>query len=337
MADISKIKIGETTYNIKDAGARALIAGITASGLKYIIAYDGHSETPDLTKIPSAAEVFYDGSMVSGTLAASDADKNTVYFVKVGTVLEAPNIYDEYMSVINSDGLYQWELIGDTKMHISDYATDAELAAGLAGKIDKLSAAANGAIIVGGASADKVASSGKELDTDTTGYGIAKLNALSSAIPNCLEVRNFVKDYVKVQNLAIGGSGTASAITALGTPSSDTFVKSVTATKSKLVTTSIPNVTSVGSPSSWSFAMGTGDDAETLIISGGNGSAPTLGTAITAATGALDANGAGASVATDASAGSTDAALTGLGTPTTEQVLTGVQITTPAAIAVQPY
>ena len=50
-------------------------------------------------------------------------------------------------------------------------------------------------------------------------------------------------------------------------------------------TTTVPNVTSAGSASTWSFAMGTGSDEHTLIISGGNGTAPSLGTVITVATG----------------------------------------------------
>lgn len=44
----------------------------------------------------------------------------------------------------------------------------------------------------------------------------------------------------------------------------------------------IPNVTSVGTASTFAFQMGSGNDAETLIISGSNSTAPTLGTAITA-------------------------------------------------------
>ena len=106
-----------------------------------------------------------------------------------------------------------------------------------------------------------------------------------------------------------------------------TFTTTVTPTTSKLVTTtvpnvtgnsdvSIPNVTAVGTASTWSFAMGTGDDAETLIISGANSTTPTLGTALSAskvtlgtaktvATGALDANGGGSSVATGITSAST--------------------------------
>lgn len=131
--------------------------------------------------------------------------------------------------------------------------------------------------------------------------------------------------------------------TAVGADGTDTFVKSYPGATSKLVTTSvpnvtgntavtIPNVTSVGAASTWAFAMGSGDAAETLIISGANGSAPTLGTAlsatkvtlgtaITAATGALNANGSGASV------------MTGLGTATTGSALTGVKVTAQPTVA----
>lgn len=122
--------------------------------------------------------------------------------------------------------------------------------------------------------------------------------------------------------------------------STDTFVKTISPDKTKkLVTTSvpnvtgnsdvtIPNVTSAGSASSWSFAMGTGEgNTETLVISGSNSTAPTLGTAlsaskvtlgtaITAATGSVDANGTGAVVVTDVTAGSTASAVTGIGTGT---------------------
>ena len=101
----------------------------------------------------------------------------------------------------------------------------------------------------------------------------------------------------------------------------DTFVKSYPGSTSKLATTTVPNVTSVGSASTWQFAMGTGNDSETLIISGVNSVAPTLGNAITAATGSLAANGSGASV------------MTGLGTATTAQAITAVSMSTQPTIS----
>lgn len=99
----------------------------------------------------------------------------------------------------------------------------------------------------------------------------------------------------------------------------DEFVKEYSGTKQKLNTTTVPNVTSVGAASTWSFAMGTGADAETLIISGANGSAPTLGTAKTVATGSLASNGSG------------DEVMTGLGTATKAAAVTNIGTATAAA------
>lgn len=171
------------------------------------------------------------------------------------------------------------------------------------------------------------------------------------------------------------GEATTFALTsgsvAFETPSTDTFVKSVSTTSNKnLVTTtvpnvtgntdvsipnvtgntdvSIPNVTSVGSASTWTFAMGTGEgNTETLIISGGNSTAPTLGTAlsaskvtlgtalsaskvtlgnaITVATGSADANGTGAALVTGVSTPSTGSAITSL---PSASVSTGITVGT---------
>lgn len=86
------------------------------------------------------------------------------------------------------------------------------------------------------------------------------------------------------------------------------FSGSVSTVESKLVTTSVPNVTSVGSASTWNFSMGTGNDIHTLIITGNNSIAPTLGTSITVATGSLSSSGQGGYVVTgiSGSGGSND-------------------------------
>lgn len=73
---------------------------------------------------------------------------------------------------------------------------------------------------------------------------------------------------------------------------------SVSTSGSKLTTTSVPNVTSVGSASTWNFSMGTGNDIHTLIITGNNSTTPTLGTSITVATGSLSSSGQGGYVIT---------------------------------------
>ncbi|MCR4964863.1 MAG: hypothetical protein K6A41_04325 [Bacteroidales bacterium] len=155
---------------------------------------------------------------------------------------------------------------------------------------------------------------------------------------------------------AVGADGTASAITGFGDHTTDTFMKGVSVdTSKKLVTTSvpnvtgntsvsIPNVTSVGTADTWGFAMGSGSAAETLIISGTNGTVPTLGTAlsatevtlgtpITAATGSITTNGKGDAVVTDVTIDGKGNAITALGTPTTSSCLTGVKVTSQPTVS----
>lgn len=124
----------------------------------------------------------------------------------------------------------------------------------------------------------------------------------------------------KVDDTVLGTGTTFTATSptvAFNDTTSDTFVKSVSAeTNKNLVTTTVPNVTSAGSASTWSFAMGSGDAAETLIISGNNSTAPTLGTAKTVATGATSTSGTGDAVVTGVTVGSSASAITGLGSAT---------------------
>lgn len=191
---------------------------------------------------------------------------------------------------------------------------------------------------------------------------------------------------------AVGSTGTAAAITDLGTPTTGTFVTGITETttnlattsvnpcgtatnvsevshsSAKLAVTSVPNVTSAGTASTWDFSVGTGEDAETLIITGANSTAPTLGTAITVATGSTTSTGDGADIVTSVTettksvatvgtavtlatgqvandgagaaivtgvavgANQTADALTALATPTTTNVVTGVEVTTQPTI-----
>lgn len=71
----------------------------------------------------------------------------------------------------------------------------------------------------------------------------------------------------------------------------DNALPSANITSDTLKAVSVPNVTSVGTASTWSFTVGTGNDANTLIISGSNSTAPTLGTAISAASSTLTGGG----------------------------------------------
>lgn len=312
MADISRIQMPSgNVYDIKDAVARQAIAG----GVSFIIAWNG-SSTPVVADIPAGVVVTYNGTDYTGTLAADSSQAGAFYLVASSDT--AQNIYSEYVA-IGTTGSKTWEKLGDTTIDLSDlgalaYKDSVSLNKGTGDNVlGEATTFTNGtsSVTFGAHTTDKVLGSDATFTTTVT---------------------------PATTNIKATASGTA--VAADGT---DTFVKSYPGTTSKLATTTvpnvtgnsdvtIPNVTSAGSASTWSFSIGTGSDAETLIISGSNGTAPTLGTALSAskvtlgtaktvATGSLSASGGGGTV------------MTGLGTATTASALTGVQITSQPTIA----
>ena len=72
---LSKITLPNgTTYDIKDAEARELIAKITAGGLSFVISSDAASTPAGITWVN-------DNVTVTGTLTASDLTKAYIYLV----------------------------------------------------------------------------------------------------------------------------------------------------------------------------------------------------------------------------------------------------------------
>lgn len=115
------------------------------------------------------------------------------------------------------------------------------------------------------------------------------------------------------------GSNSASSVTFAG-GTQDTFVKSYSGVSSKLVTDTVPNVTNVGTQASWSATV----ENENLTFSWTPNTVPTLGTAKTVATGAVDGSGSGASVMTGLGDATTASAITNIGTATAQaQTFTG--------------
>ena len=284
MADISKITLPSgNSYDIKDAVARQMISG----GVSFIIAWDGAS-IPVVADIPYGVEVIYNETTYTGTLDADDAEAGAFYLIKSSTTpsSETLDIYDEYVPVGTTGSKY-WEKIGDTQLNLTDVVTDVTL----------------------------TKASDVVLGEDTT-------FALTSGTVTVTPSTTYVKATASGANTAWNSKDSVTAVTGYASPSTDTFVKSVSAeTNKKMVTTTVPNVTSAGSASTWSFTMGTGDNAETLIISGANSTAPTLGTAKTVATGATATDGTGAAVVTGVTIGDSASAITALGTPSTDTVI----------------
>lgn len=313
MADISKITLPSgNTYNIKDAGARELIAQL--QGGQYFLGLTTTALTDGATTKP----IVIDGENVNQ---------------------EKGNIAVYGNAEFIWDGA-KWIEFGDLS-NLGALATKDTVTLGkgsgdnVLGEATTFTAASSAVSFSGGAT-DSVMGSDTTFKTVVT-PATTRIKATASGA-------------------AVGANGTASAITGFGAHSTDTFVKSVTAeTNKKLVTTTvtnvtgnadvtIPNVTSAGAASTWGFAMGSGAEAETLIISGGNGTAPTLGAALTAskvtlgtaktvATGAATTTGTGAAVVTGVTVGDSAAAITALGTPTTADCLTGVKVTAQPTVA----
>lgn len=343
MADISRIKLPSGNYyDIKDAVARQMIAG----GVSFVIAWNG-SSTPVVADIPAGVVVRYNDTNYTGTLAASADTVGKFYLVKSSTQIETLDIYDEYATIGSSP--YSWEKIGDTSLDLSSLKA-------LAYKDNVVLNIGEGDNVLGEATTFTAAASSVSFAAHTTKNAIGASSTFSVTQPTITVTPTTTNIKATASGAAVGADGTANAITGFGTHTTDTalgtgatftttvtpattnikatasgaavgadgtdtFVKSYPGATSKLATTTVPNVTSAGSASTWGFAMGSGDDAETLIISGANGSAPTLGTAKTVATGSLSATGGGGTV------------MTGLGTATTASALTGVKVTSQPTIA----
>jgi hypothetical protein len=288
MAEISKITLPSgNTYDIKDATAREMISG----GVSFVIAWDGTS-APTVANIPAGVIVKYNGTNYTGTLDADDAEVGAFYLVKSSTTpsAETLDVYDEYVPV-GITGSKTWEKIGDTQLNLSDVVTDVSL-------------------------------------SKQTDVVLGEATTFTGVDPTITVTPSTTYLGATASGTAVGADGTAAAITGFGTHTTDTFVKSVTAeTNKNLVTTTVPNVTNAGTASTWDFAMGSGVNAETLIISGANSTAPTLGTAKTVATGATSTSGTGDAVVTGVTVGDSAQAITALGTPTTANALTGVKVT----------
>ena len=296
MAEISKIKLPSgNEYDIKDAVARQMISG----GVSFIVTWDG-TGVPTVENIPAGVTVTYSGTTYTGTLAADNAEAGAFYLVKSSSQPSSETLdkYDEYVPT-GPTGSKTWEKIGDTQINLTDVVT---------------------AVTLSKSTDSVIGSDATFTNTQPT---------ISLAAGSTGDVTVVTDGTTKYMAATATGGGAAwnskdqvNAVTGYPNTTEDTFVKSVTAeTNKNLVTTTVPNVTAAGSASTWNFGLGSGAEAETLIISGANSTAPTLGTAITVATGGTSTTGTGDPVVTGVTVGSSAAALTGLGMPTTDTVI----------------
>lgn len=353
MADISRIQLPSgNIYDIKDATAREMISGGVSFNVVWTATNYASTSAPSaaaLADIPAGVVVYYNNgaSSATGTLTASADTKGKFYLIYSKTQTGSLDIFDEYVTV--GDSAYTWEKIGDTQISLDNVVTDVTL--------NKSSKAAIGAdatfsvtqptiTVTPSTTYLKATATGTAVGANGTATVVTDFaSPASDTVIGANATFSFTQPTISVTpsttylgatatGAAVGADGTATVITDFASPATDTFVKSVSAETGKnLVTTTVPNITSVGSAASWTFTMGSGTASETLIIGGGNGTAPTLGTAITVATGSTASTGSGAAVVTGVTVGDSASAITGFGTPNTATVLTGVKVTAQPTIS----
>lgn len=145
MALLSKINIGGTIYDIKDAAARAAIAELTGGveGLGTAAALNyAEAVTNDNTVLPTgAAIVQYVGEQIADInsfeyeivqeLPEASADTMyTIYLVADATGAK-PDAYEEWITIKTGDA-YSFEKIGDTNIGLNGYVPTTRTVAGLA-------------------------------------------------------------------------------------------------------------------------------------------------------------------------------------------------------------
>ena len=352
------------TYYIADREIRDVVDILSqaiAGGVSFIVAWDGTS-TPVIANIPAGVVVTYNGTDYTGTLAADSATPGAFYLVKSATQAGGTlDKYDEYVPV-GDTGSKTWEKIGDTQIDLSNVVTGVSLTK----QTDT---------VIGTDATFTITQPTVELSTGATaGTGVISVatgitsvtdpnTSLSAESSSATGRAQFIQSVstTKISASASGGAVSASgdnvtALTGLGTPSTQNAVKSVTPTTKKLATTTVTGIIGntttavVKTRSSQTTATGAGTSSTTntdwlkgVSVSNGvltigaatmdtqttysagapsNVTIPTAdGTATTVATGATTTTGSGADVVTDVAVGDTFAAVTGYASPTTDTVL----------------
>lgn len=305
MADISVIKLPTgNSYNIKDSTARTGIATEASTRASEVTRLEGLIGS--ITSIKFV--VAWDGAstpVVANIPAGVVVTYNGTNYTgtKTASSAEEGTFYlvhsgnetrNSYDEYVIVGSTPYWEKIGTTDVDLSGYVTEVTL----------------------NKQTDVVL--GEATTFTASGTAVGKTTKYLSA---------------SASGTAVGANGTATAVTGYPNTTTATAIDGFSLVSGNLVTDTVNGMATTGSASTWSFTMGTGNDAETLIISGTNSVAPTSAQK-TFATGAIG-DGTGDEVVTDVTtdASHTHQVLASLGSPSTATVLTGVKVTTQPTIA----
>lgn len=125
MAEISQITLPSgTTYDLKDATARASINGI------FTIAWNG-TAAPTVADVPAGVTIVYNSTTYTGTKTAAVGTLGKIYLVKSSSQQDPTllDVYDEYVTVqtSSSPAAYVWEKLGDTQIKLTEVVTNVTL------------------------------------------------------------------------------------------------------------------------------------------------------------------------------------------------------------------
>lgn len=298
MAEISKITLPSgNTYNLKDATAREMISG----GVSFIVAWDG-AAAPTVANIPKGVVVTYSGQSYTGTMEPAAAQAGAFYLVKSSTQKGVLDTYDEYVPVGNGTSK-SWEKIGDTQLDLSDlgdlaYKDSVALTKSTVSAVTSVSVSTQPTVTV-------TPTKDNVLGADTT-FKVTQ-PTITQGAKTTDSVLGADTTFTVTQPTVTQGTKTTDNV--LGADTSFTVTQpTITVTPT---TTKVAGITSTGTASTWTFSMGTGDYAETLIISGANSTAPTKSD-----TTVLTGVAASASGCKVTASGDTVAAVTSIGNPT---------------------
>ena len=122
MADLSKIKLNGTTYNLKDAAVPSWAKAENKP--TYTAAEVGATTTSDVNALIASAIGNINQLKITTVtdLPTTDIDPYTIY-LKAKSSSNNDNIYDEYIYINNN-----WELIGNTAVDLTGYLQTTDIA-----------------------------------------------------------------------------------------------------------------------------------------------------------------------------------------------------------------
>ena len=198
-----------------------------AGGVSFIIAWDG-TATPVVANIPAGIKVKYNGTEYTGTMSADSAQPGAFYLVKSSSDAGQSDVYGEYFPV-GQTGSKTWEKIGDTQIDLSDVVTDVTLNQSTTNFLTGLGAASTSNVI-GENATIKINSVTVTVEENTSSGDVQVVKDGTTT---------YYKFNATGANTAWNNKDNVAAVTGFdGDPTTDTFVKSVSAETGKNLVTS---------------------------------------------------------------------------------------------------